>query len=368
MKKIILANLCLLTAITGAFAQIQKIERPAQIKKIIPGEVIAPPANLVPGKDLSVSIKNFVHDPANGGSLSVTYVVRNNGTDAVDLNNVAVQGYIDYINTNPTATPPSYLVNGKYCYAGGGHVVASFSTILNGGQEKEGTYRLFNVAKEHYFNTTDSYNYTVILDKGNVVNEVNENNNSVTTTFRGYLGQYNPSLNPSQYYLTDAYMIIKTGADNKEKESEVNIRLIPNTVKSLTNTSNEFVKKVAKNELPFYSNSSTTLPLLLFMSSTATLVNPTTSLASFSLNGMGVVTEYKANFITDAWKIEQVQLVLHFKDANGLYHPTEGVKTIQFTMPANTILDGFGKRYLICKADRSFNPTTIKVTDKLSDY
>lgn len=327
-----------------------------------------PPANLTPGKDLSISIKTFRYDPANGGAVYITYVVKNNGTDAVDLNNITVQGYIDAPVTKPTATPPSFPVNGKNYYPGGGHSLATFSTMLSGGQEKENTLNCFNLSRDIYFNTADNYTYTLFVDKGNIINEVNENNNTAAYSFRGYQGQYNPSLNPSQYYLTDAFIIIKTGADNKEQESEVNIRVIPSTIKNLTDTYNEFVKKVAKNELPFYSNSSTTLPLLLFGSSTATLVNPATSLASFSLNGLGTVIEYKANIFTDAWKIEQVELVLHFKDANGLYHPTQGVKTIQFNMPANTFLDGFAKHYLVCKADNSFNPVSTKVIEKLSAY
>lgn len=368
MKKAILTNLCVLFCTIAAFAQIQKIERPQVIKKMPSTVPAPPPSNLPAGKDLSISIKSFLHDPANGGSITVVYTVKNNGADAVDLNNVTIQGYIDYPTTAPTATPPTYLVNGKYYYAAGGHAMASFSTMLGGGQEKEGTVRCFNLAKDHYFNTTSNYNYILMVDKNNIVGETNENNNAVVNTFRGYQGQYQPSVNPNQYYLTDAFIKINTGADSKEKESEVNIRLIPATIKDLTNTANEFVASVPKNQQPFFSNSSKTLPLLLFMSSTARTVNPATSLASFSLNGLGAVIEYKANIFTDAWKIDQVELVLHFKDANGLYHPTQGVKTIQFNMPANTFLDGFAKKFLVCKADNSFNPVQIKTIERLSAY
>ena len=368
MKKVIIIIGCILFAGSGTFAQLQQIQRPVTIKKIIPPVPAPPPANLTPGKDLSIRIKTFQYDPANGGAVHVTYVVRNNGTDAVDLNNVSIQGYFDYPLTRPTATAPGFFFNGKNYYAGGGHAIASFSTMLNGGQEKENTLHCFNLSRENYFNTADNYTYNLIVDKGNIINEANETNNLTSTSFRGYLGQYNPSLNPSQYYLTDAFITIKTGTDNKEQESEVNIRVILSTIKNLSDTYNEFIKKVAKNELPFYSNSSRTLPLLLFGSSTATLVNPATSLASFSLNGLGTVIEYKANIFTDAWKIEQVELVLHFKDANGLYHPTQGVKTIQFNMPANTFLDGFAKHYLVCKADDARSPVSVKVIEKLSAY
>lgn len=371
MKKAIVITVLILFAGINANAQFQKTEkpeRPATIKKIITPAPAPPPSNLTPGKDLGIRIKNFQYDPANGGAVHITYVVRNNGTEAVDLNNVAVQGFFDYSLTRPTATAPNYYFNGKNYYAGGGHLLASFSTILNGGQEKENTLHCFNLSRENYFNTAENYTYNLIVDKTNIINEANEANNLASSSFRGYQGQYQPSVNPAQYYLTDAFIIIKTGADNKEKESEVTIRVIPSLIKDLSDNRNEFMKRVAKNELPFYSNASTTLPLLLYMSGTATLVNPATSLSSFSLNGLGTVIEYKANIFTDAWKIEQVELILHFKDANGLYHPTQGVKTIQFNMPANTFLDGFAKHYLVCKADNAFNPVSVKVIEKLSGY
>ncbi len=364
MKKILIITGCILFAANNALAQLQKIERPEVIKKVM----APPPSSLPAGRDLSISIKSFQYDPANGGAIHVTYLVKNNGADAVDLNNVTVQGYIDDPVIRPTATMPTYPLNGKNYYAGGGQAMASSSTILNGGQEKENTMHFFNLAKEHYFNSAANYNYILLVDKNNIVNETNENNNAASWSFRGYEGQYNPSLNPSQYYLTDAFITIKTGADNKEKESEVNIRVIPSQVKNLSDDHNEFVKRVAKNELEFYTNSPRTLPLGLFMASTYTTVNPPTSLASFLLNGLGTVIEYKANIFTDAWKIEQVELVLHFKDANGLYHPTQGIKTIQFNMPANTFLDGFAKHYLVCKADAALNPVSIKTIEKLSAY
>ncbi len=366
MKKAVIISSCLLFTGIAVIAQVQKIERPE--KEVIEKIIKTPVSGLAPGKDLSIRIKTFQLDPANGGNITLTYAVKNNGADAVDLNNVSVQGYIDCPQTKPTATPPSYLVNGKYYYAGGGTTIATFSTILNGGQETEGTLRIFNLAKELYLNTADNYNYLLLVDNNNRIAETNENNNSITYTFRGYQGQYNPYTNPSQYYLTSAFISIRTGADNKERESEVNIRVIPSQVKNLSNDQNEFIKKVGKNELEFYRNSSQTFPMGLYLSSTYTIVNPPTSLAAFNLNGLGTVIEYKANIFTDAWKIEQVTLTLHFKDANGLYHPTEGIKTVTFNMPANTFLDGFAKHYLVCKADGSLNPVQIKTIDKLSAY
>lgn len=364
-KAIYTTGIILLTGITIQ-AQVQKIERPE--REVIKKTITPPPAGLPAGKDLSIRIKTFQLDPANGGSITITYAVKNNGADAVDLNNVTVQGYIDCPQTKPTITPPRLLVNGKYYYAGGGHALSATSLMLNGGQETERSLSMFNLARELYLNTADNYNYMLLVDKNNIVAETNENNNYAVYGFRGYLGQYNASPNPSLYYLTNAFITIRTGADNKEKESEVNIRVIPSLVKNLSDTYNEFVKTLGKNELEFYSNGSNTFPMSLHMPSTATIANPATSLASFSLNGLGAVIEYKANIFTDAWKIDQVELVLHFKDANGLYHPTQGVKTITFNMPANTFLDGFAKHYLVCKADAALNPVQVKTIEKPASY
>jgi hypothetical protein len=370
----------------AATAQVQ-VQRPTEIKKLqtneplrkspvnvlpstsAPAPAPSTPANLTPGKDLGIQIKSLQYDPADGGGVvRVNYVVRNNGTEALDMNDVSVQGYLDYAPPRSTDPMPSWPVNGKNYFIAGGHVLSSFSAILNPGQEKEGVLNCFNIGRDHYFNTTADYTYMLWLDKGNKISEVNETNNFATYKFKGYQGQYQPAVSASQYYLTSAFITIRTGGDNKEKESEVNFRLIPAMTKDLSNTYNEFIGKIPKNQQPLYVNSSATFPMNLFMSSTATLVNPATSLASFNQNGLGLAVEYKANFLLDAWKIEQVDLTLYFKDANGLYHPTEGVKTIRFNMPANTILDGFGKKILVCKANNALSPVSVKTVEKFSDY
>jgi hypothetical protein len=368
-----------------ASAQVS-VQRPVEVKKLqstevmrkspvntLPGPVASTPdpvstANLTPGKDLSIQIRNLQYNPVNGGSVQVNYVVKNNGTEALDLNNISVQGYLDYAPARPTDLAPSWPVNGKNYFIAGGHVLSSFPAVLNPGQEKEGVLNFFNLSKDHYFNTTADYTYMLWVDKDKKISEANEDNNFATYKFRGYQGQYQPSVPASQYYLTSAFITIRTGADNKEKESEVNFRLIPAMTKDLSNTHNEFIGKIPKNQQPLYVNSSATFPLNLFMSSTAFIVNPATSLASFNQNGLGLAIEYKANFLLDAWKIEQVELTLYFKDANGLFHPTQGVKTVKFNMPANTFLDGFGKKILVCKADNALNAVSVKTVEKFSEY
>ncbi|MET0464500.1 MAG: CARDB domain-containing protein [Chitinophagaceae bacterium] len=362
------------------------VQRPTEVKKLqsaevmrktpvntLPSPVASTPdpvstANLTPGKDLSVQIRSLQYNPANGGSVQVNYVVKNNGTEALDINNVAVQGYLDYNPVRPTDPAPSWPVNGKNYFIAGGHVLSSIPATLNPGQEKEGVLNYFNISKDHYFNTTSDYTYMLWVDKDRKVSEANETNNFATYKFRGYQGQYQPAVSASQYYLTNAFVTIKTGADNKEKESEVNFRLIPAMTKDLSNTYNEFVAKIQKNQQTLLPNLPATFPLYLFMSSTAQLVNPVTSLASFNQNGLGLAIEYKANFLLDAWKIEQVELTLYFKDANGLYHPTQGVKTVKFNVPANTFLDGFGKKILVCKADNALNAVSVKTVEKFAEY
>lgn len=287
----------------------------------------------------------------------------------LDVSGIVVKGFIDGPQDVPTATPPTAYFNGKYYFGGCGTSLPTNSNILSSGQEIEGVLRCFNLGKNIYYNNTNNYSYLLTIDQANKIPEANENNNSTSYSFSGYQGQYPAAAPASQYYLTEAFVIINTDADHKEQESEVNFRLIPSQTKNLAaNDRNEFVKRVAKNELPFFANSSTTLPLGLFMSSSTTIVNPPTTLEAFKQNGLGLVIEYKPNFITDAWKIEQVNLVLCFKDANGVFHPTEGKKTISFGIPANTFLDGFFKHFLACKADGNFNPGSVRVIEKLSDY
>jgi hypothetical protein len=368
MKKLIVLAPIAFVSVMNSFSQIRIPERTTPIKMTPTTTTTVAPTNLIQGKDLSVSIKSFQYDPANGGSLSATYVIRNNGTEAVDLNRVTLQGYIENPSTLPTPTPADYPLNGKNYYPAGGTSLATFSTMLKGGEQIERVIRNFDLSKKIYLNTSTNCSYVLMVDRDNIVNEANESNNIVTQSFRGYAGQYQPTVNPNLYYLTGAFLKIKTGSDSKEMESEVNIRLIPSTIKNLNDLTNEFVKKIAKNEKPLFPNLTETLMLLLNRSSTYTLQNPATSLTSFSLNGMGLVIEYKPNLFTDAWKIDQVEVVLHFKDANDYYHPTQGVITIPFTMPANTFLDGFAKRILVCKADGNFNPVSIKTIERVSAY
>lgn len=385
MKKYIITAVWSMVIVLCAQAQ---VERPTEIKKVQsapikkmapgmlpqatnPGTPPPPPAstaNLTPGKDLSIRIKSFTYNPDNGGSIQVNYVVKNNGTEALDINMVNLQGYFDYTPARPTDPAPTWPVNGKNYFVGCGIVLSSVSSILNSGQEKEGVLNCFNISRNHYFNTYDTYNYMLWVDKDSKISEANESNNFATYSFRGYQGMYNPSVSSSQYYLTEAFINIKTGADNKEKESEVKFRLVPAVSKDLNNTYNEFVGGIPKNQQPLFPNTSATFPLNLFMSSTTTTVNPATSMAALTQNGFGLVIEYKANFALDAWKIEQVELTLYFKDANGLFHPTQGVKTVRFNMPANTFLDGVAKKFLVCKTDSGLSPVSIKTIERLSEY
>ena len=183
-------SILLFSLVAGAQVQVQ---RPTEIKKLqtteplrkspvnvlpgtaapAPAPIPAAPTNLTPGKDLGIQIKNLQYDPADGGGVvRVTYVVRNNGTEPLDMNNVSVQGYLDYMPTRSTDPMPSWPVNGKNYYVAGGHVLSSFSAILAPGQEKEDVLNCFNISKNHYFNTTADYTYLLWLDKGNVIAEV----------------------------------------------------------------------------------------------------------------------------------------------------------------------------------------------------
>lgn len=78
MRKILFTTFFLVATVVYTNAQLEKpvkLARPQVIKKLE-----APPANLTPGKDITISIKSFQFDPNNGCSIHITYIAKNNGT------------------------------------------------------------------------------------------------------------------------------------------------------------------------------------------------------------------------------------------------------------------------------------------------
>ena len=180
------------------------------------------------------------------------------------------------------------------------------------------------------------------------------------------------ALTNADYAFTAVRVNIGTGADNKESLSNVSIEV------GVRNTNFKiFSQNSITNELPSNSNVAigleqsnsftsgshpNAIPVMYFTSATGT---QTVSLADVETNGVYVRLIYKPNLFTDAWKIENVSVTLEFRDAKGNPHPASGQRTITFAN-ANTFLDNFDKRILICTADGYFNPLTSFVTKDFS--
>jgi len=181
-----------------------------------------------------------------------------------------------------------------------------------------------------------------------------------------------PPVTNADYLLAVVQVSIKTGTDNKESLSNISIELsVPDSAFGI------FAQHNLTNELK--SNSYTTIGLGNSTSYTSGFhpnsiptiyYTKATGIQHIRLSdvekyGLGLRIIYKPNFFADAWKIENVDLRLEFKDVNGNLHPVLGQKTIQFSNAA-TFLDNYDKRILICTADKYFNPLTSFVTKDFS--
>lgn len=187
----------------------------------------------------------------------------------------------------------------------------------------------------------------------------------------------------ADYLLSSATATIKTGSDNKEALSNVNIELsVRDTSFSLfaqNNLTNEFKvnssntigmdKSYAYNDWfrgptpppGSIADLSGSVDGYFFTNSSHRSI----SLSDIEKYGLSLRIVYKPNFWADAWKIEDVSITLEFRDTAGNLHPTSGQKTITFTN-TSTFLDNFDKRILICTADNYFRPLTSFVTKDFS--
>jgi hypothetical protein len=174
------------------------------------------------------------------------------------------------------------------------------------------------------------------------------------------------------YSLSSVKVTIKTGNDNKESLSNLSVELaVRDAAYSIfvqNNLTNEFK---SNSETPIgleKSNSFTSgynpasIPTLYSTSATGT---KSIQLSDVEKYGMSLRIIYKPNFFSDAWKIEEVSMMLEFRDTNGDLHATSVQKNIVFSNAA-TFLDNFDKRILICTADNYFNPLTSFVTKDFS--
>lgn len=152
------------------------------------------------------------------------------------------------------------------------------------------------------------------------------------------------------YKLTSARVKIKTGNDNKEFPSKVYVSL--RTRNTYEGVWQPFSQKNLDNEMRI--NSETEFGLERQPESTAE-----TGLAAFQSQGLHLGIRYVPNFFADAWKIENISLVLEFKDQHGNLHPTLGNKTIVFNNAYGFLNNEY--QIIACTTDGNFAPLTAVI-------
>lgn len=168
------------------------------------------------------------------------------------------------------------------------------------------------------------------------------------------------------YKLTGVRVKINTGRDNKESPSEVYTKFsLPDQAAS---SYCAFAQWNLQNEMPINSEIEVGLRKytnanLSISSTKLTMSNPEElrtgandiTLSAIQTHGSRLMIKYYPHLFTDAWRIENVTLLLEFKDANGNPHPSHGSKTLSFAN-AKTFLNGFNERYLVCEIGTDLSP------------
>lgn len=155
------------------------------------------------------------------------------------------------------------------------------------------------------------------------------------------------------YSLTAVRVNIGTGSDNKEFPSTVKIYVWKKGTQ-LGDYQNNCLYYVSnlKNEMAI--NSRTDIGLEKYQGSPDKF-----SLTNLQITGLELRLSYETNFFMDAWKVENISLMLEFKDQNGNYHPTMGSKTISFSNAIGFLNSEYS--YFKCITDQNFNPLTASI-------
>lgn len=184
--------------------------------------------------------------------------------------------------------------------------------------------------------------------KTTIPSTTNTNSSSNTPDISNSAACYLTSF--SEYYLVTAKVIIQSGNDGKEFYSglSANLSLPPGSSSyvnagsnstSLIFTTDDRLEDFKKTE--YKANSIQTIS----MTSVCFPCSPgkpdyrpgEVMLSTIEKNGLLLDIYYLPNFFMDAWQIQKIELLLEFKRPDGTPHPTLGVKSIPFIIPAITL-------------------------------
>ena len=175
-----------------------------------------------------------------------------------------------------------------------------------------------------------------------------------------------PAASKTAYYLTSAKLIIETGNDNKEAQSDLRVFLnrrvlnIPPSAQYEVGLYDYYVAISRQQELKV--NSKVELPLNCSVQLPGGISQ---GWRYYCLNldviqdaGLEIFIYYSPNFPLDAWKIEKVTLMLEFKDLAGNPHPTMGTVTVPFQHASKLLHKGASdaEQTLTLRTDRFLLP------------
>ena len=173
-----------------------------------------------------------------------------------------------------------------------------------------------------------------------------------------------PAASKTAYYLTSAKLIIETGNDNKEAQSDLRVFLnrrvlnIPPSAQYEVGLYDYYVAISHQQELKV--NSKVELPLNCSVQLPGGISQ---GWRYYCLNldviqdaGIELIIFYSPNFPLDAWKIEKVTLTLEFKDLAGNPHPTMGRVVIPFINSSKILRGGEENNTLRLKTDKFLLP------------
>ncbi|QNA46617.1 hypothetical protein [Lacibacter sediminis] len=303
----------------------------------------APQIQLTQGRDMGIRIDR-VEDIStfDENIYTIYYTFLNSGTENL---NIAFQKFkIEAIFYRPD---DSYVGSGGIT-----NTSALGKTWLNSAETVQGTL----VVRRSDLVRNAAYKLRLSVDADNrLYQDVNKSNDASTTNVTAR------AIRNSDYFLTSAKVIIQTGNDNKEAQnSKVNIYAGP------ANFNDHFYFKYEINE-ELKVNSTTELNLKPAVS-TPDMYSDFNRLSFYKQQGVALAITYDNNaWATDAWKINNVTVMLEFKDKNGNPYPLPVYSNVTISFSNASGLLGYRAgdditknenqlRLLTLGTDNNFNP------------